>query len=119
MSGSLRTGLSSLDWAVDDPEPAEASNDEPPCSWFDTLTTSDVAPESEPAARTPAQMIAIAGISGARRRLIARRPASSETERGGGRSGTRVETVRAHRCGAARLPAGSAPEHCLAPGAPP
>jgi hypothetical protein len=43
MKRSLRTGLSSLDGARDDAEPAEGSSDEHGRSWFDPLTTSDLA----------------------------------------------------------------------------
>jgi hypothetical protein len=40
MSRSLRTGLSPLDNARDDPEHVEGSKDERFGSWFDKLTTS-------------------------------------------------------------------------------
>jgi hypothetical protein len=43
MKRSHRRGLSSLDGARHDLEPAEGSKDEHGRSWFDTLTTSDLA----------------------------------------------------------------------------
>ena len=40
--GSLILSLSPFDVAQGDPEVLEGSQDEPFCSWFDKLTTSDV-----------------------------------------------------------------------------